>query len=96
MSSSPAPEKPKAPDDPLAQIDRILERRLRDTGKLLARDPELVDRETLIWLLGAILNQRERYASLMRGAARELRDQGSDKAELITLLEQYGTIREGQ
>ena len=84
------------PGDELSEVDRQLEKRIRDVGHILARNAEPVDRETLIFLLGALLNQRDRFGQLMRAAAHELDDIGCDKAELIVLLKAYGNIRELQ
>jgi hypothetical protein len=79
--------------DALSQTDRAIEQRLRNVGVLLKRDPELVDKESLIWLLGALLSQRDRYSVVLKQGARELASLESDKHELIALMTAYAEIR---
>lgn len=86
----PSPRPPAS--DALAATDRQLEARLNVLRRLLAADPSIVDHTSLVWVVGYLLSQRARYAIVMAGAAQELEELGSDRAELIALLKDYAAL----
>lgn len=81
------------PNDALSQTDREIEKRVRNIGILLQRNPELVEREELIWLLGALLGQRDRFRSTLKQAVVELKGLESEAHDLIDVMTAYAEIR---
>jgi len=86
------PSRPSDADDPLPATDRQLEGRVNTLQRLLRADPRIVSPDSLVWMLGYILSQRERYAGLMDAAADELEELGSDCVELVALLRAYAAL----
>jgi hypothetical protein len=79
--------------DPLSQTDRELERKLRSALSALKANPlHAVPREDALWLLGAVLAQRDRIGVVLRQAHAELEQAGLGDYELMALLKQYATI----
>lgn len=79
--------------DPISQADHELERKLQYALAALKRDPaQAVSREDAIWLLGAVLQQRDRICAVLRQAHDELEQTGLGEADLLTLMQQYSKI----
>lgn len=84
---------PKEQRGALSHMDHELEKRLRMMMPLLlARTPGLDPRD-LIWMIGALLQQRVRICTVLRQAHDDMARADIGEPELLDLMRNYAEIR---
>jgi len=89
MTTSPARQR-----GALSQMDRELEVRLRATLALLKRCPDAVTRDDAIWIMGALLAQRDRICVVLRQAHDDLESSGVGNQPVLDLMQHYAQIKQ--